>query len=136
MALIRIFFYLVVMILVLALAYYTTKVLGNGVGKRQEHDNFRVLDRLAVGRDTFLLVVKVQNQIFLLGVSPAGIEKLGELDEYEKSPAAEPSDFASILAEHVKPYLDKSGREKKAEKKNPERWIPGGKKRDNGDDDR
>lgn len=107
MALLKIFFYLVVMVLVLALAYYTTKVVGNGVGKRQEHDNFCVLDRLAVGRDTFLLVVKVQEQIFLLGVSPAGVEKLGELEEYVKSPAAEPSDFASILADHVKPHLDK-----------------------------
>ena len=113
MAFLKILFYLIVMILVLAMAYYTTKVVGNGVGKRQENDNLCVLDRLAVGRDTFLLVVKIQDQIFLLGVSPAGIEKLGELESYEKSPAAAPSDFASILAGHVKPYLEKKDQGKK-----------------------
>lgn len=109
MAVLKILFYLVVMILVLALAYYTTKVVGNGVGRRQENSNMCVLDRMAVGRDSFLLVVKIQDQIFLMGVSPAGIEKLGELEDYEQSPAAAPSDFAAILADHVKPYMEKKG---------------------------
>ena len=56
-----------------------------------------------VGRDSFLVVVKVQEKILLLGVSPSGIEKLDKLDSYEKmEPAEAPPDFVAVLSSQLK----------------------------------
>lgn len=108
MPFLKIFFYLVVLILVLALAYYTTRVLGSGVYGKQESKNMQVLDRMAVGRDSYLLVVRIQERILLMGVSPSGIVKLEELDTYEKRNPAEGSpDFAGIFREQVKSCLNR-----------------------------
>lgn len=114
MAVLKIFFYLVVLILVLVLAYYTTRTLGKGINIRPENSNMRVLDRLAVGRDSSLLVVKVQERILLLGLSPAGIQNLGELEAYEKkNPAEAPPDFAALLAGQMKAHIHWEGKHKK-----------------------
>lgn len=114
MALLKIFFYLIVLILVLVMAYYTTRILGRGINIRPESGNMCVLDRLAVGRDSCLLVVKVQERILLLGLSPAGIQNLGELEAYEKkNPAGAPPDFAALLASQMKAHLHMDGKHKK-----------------------
>ena len=63
----------------------------------------QVLDQMAVGRDSFLLVVKVQEEILLLGVSPAGITRLEKLDTYETlEPAEAPPDFVAVLTSQLK----------------------------------
>lgn len=112
MAVLKLLFYLVVLVLILFLAYYTTRLLGNGLNGKQQSGNMKILDRLTVGRDSYLLVVSVGEQIFLVGVSPAGIVKLEELESYEKmNPAEAPPDFAAILAKQVKTRF--SGTEKR-----------------------
>lgn len=120
MAFLKILFYLAVLILVLVLAYYTTRILGRGMSLKQKTGGMQVLDQMAVGRDSFLVVVKVQEEILLLGVSPAGIEKLEQLDSYEKmEPAEAPPDFVAILSSQLKGRrrgeddgMKKGGREK------------------------
>lgn len=103
MAFLKILFYLIVLILVLALAYYTTRMLGRGMSLKQRTAGMQVLDQMAIGRDSFLLVVKVQEQILLLGVSPAGITKLEQLDTYERQePAEAPPDFVAALSSQLK----------------------------------
>ena len=102
MIFLKILFYLVVLILVLVLAYITTRFLARA-GSGQKNSGIRILDRTAVGHDSFLLVVKVQERILLLGVSPAGITKLEELEDYhELKPAEKNPDFASAFAEQLK----------------------------------
>ena len=102
MAFLKVLFYLVVLILVLVLAYYTTRILGRGMRLKQRTGGMEVLDQMTVGRDSFLVVVKVQEKILLLGVSPSGIEKLDKLDSYEKmEPAEAPPDFA-VLSSQLK----------------------------------
>ena len=72
MAFLKILFYLIVLIAVLVLAYYTTRMLGRGMGQTRGTGGMEILDQMALGRDSYLLVVKVQERIFLIGVSPAG----------------------------------------------------------------
>ena len=69
MAFLKILFYLIVLIVVLALAYYTTRMLGRGMGRSQRTGGMEILDQMALGRDSYLLVVKVQDRIFLMGVT-------------------------------------------------------------------
>ena len=96
MAFLKVLFYLVVLILVLVLAYYTTRILGRGMRLKQRTGGMEVLDQMTV-------VVKVQEKILLLGVSPSGIEKLDKLDSYEKmEPAEAPPDFVAVLSSQLK----------------------------------
>ena len=83
MAVLKVLFYLIVLILVLILAYVTTRMLGRGMNGRQQSGDMKILDRLAVGRDSYLMIVDVQGRILLVGVSPAGITRLEELETYE-----------------------------------------------------
>ena len=70
---------------------------------KQRTGGMEVLDQMTVGRDSFLVVVKVQEKILLLGVSPSGIEKLDKLDSYEKmEPAEAPPDFVAVLSSQLK----------------------------------
>ena len=55
MAVLKVLFYLIVLILVLVLAYITTKMLGRGMNGRQQSGDMKILDRLAVGRDLSLI---------------------------------------------------------------------------------
>ena len=103
MAFLKILFYLIVLILVLFLAYHTTRILGRGMSLKQRSAGMQVLDQMAVGRDSFLLVVKVQEEILLVGVSPAGITRLEKLDTYETlEPAEAPPDFVAVLTSQLK----------------------------------
>ena len=77
----------VVLLAVLAGCYFVTRLagaglagrLGPGSGQRQ----MKVLERLAVGRDQALLVVRLAGRTFLLGSSPSGFSLLAELTEEE-----------------------------------------------------
>ena len=84
MAFLKILFYLIVLIAVLVLAYYTTRMLGRGMGRTRGTGGMEILDQMALGRDSYLLVVKVQERIFLIGVSPGRISKVEELESYDK----------------------------------------------------
>lgn len=76
-----------VLLAVLAGCYFVTRLagtslagrLGPGSGQRQ----MKVLERLAVGRDQALLVVRLAGRTFLLGSSPSGFSLLAELTEEE-----------------------------------------------------
>ncbi|MGP8310479.1 FliO/MopB family protein [Enterocloster aldenensis] len=103
MAFLKILFYLIVLIVVLFLSYHTTRILGRGMSLKQRSAGMQVLDQMTVGRDSFLLVVKVQEEILLLGVSPAGITRLEKLDTYETlAPAETTPDFAAVLTSRLK----------------------------------
>ena len=109
MAVLKVLFYLIVLILVLVLAYITTRMLGRGMNGRQQSGDMKILDRLAVGRDSYLMIVDVQGRILLVGVSPAGITRLEELETYEKkSPAEVSPDFASVFTEQLKTLVKKT----------------------------
>lgn len=83
---------LLVLLLVLAGCYLVTRWVGAGmpVGFGERH--LKVLERLPVGKDQALLVVRLADRTFLLGSSPSGFSLLCELTEEEGALWAEPSD--------------------------------------------
>ena len=122
MAFLKILFYLIVLIAVLVLAYYTTRMLGRGMGRTRGTGGMEILDQMALGRDSYLLVVKVQERIFLIGVSPGRISKLESYDKKGETEGA--PDFVSLLSSHMKEHFQEKGlrnrQDKKAGEKNHE----------------
>ena len=106
---VKLILYFIVLIAILALAYYTTKLVGNGMGRKQDSGSIRVLERIAVARDSFLLVVEIQEAVMVLGVSPAGIQKICDLESYARGhqnltldKKTDLTSFSSIFAGQLK----------------------------------
>ena len=66
--------------LILFLAYWATKVLARGYAASGTGRMIEVLDRMSLGQEKQLLVVKAADKVLLLGVTAHHIEKLEELD--------------------------------------------------------
>lgn len=76
MVVLKLLLYLFVLVLVLFLAYYTTKLVGRSAGGKQLGRSIRVLERTGVGRDSWLMIVEVQGKVLLLGLSPPASSRL------------------------------------------------------------
>ena len=76
---------LVVMAGILAGAYFFTRWAGKGLGTLPglSGQNLRVLDRISVGRDQSVLVVRAGERYFLVGAAPSGVGLLAELSPEE-----------------------------------------------------
>ena len=89
---------LLVLLLVLGGCWLFTRWAGTGLSGSfltpAAQRQMKVLERLAVGKDQALLVVRLADRYFLLGSSPSGFSLLAELTEEEGSlwDAPPPSD--------------------------------------------
>ena len=99
-------------VLVLALAWVCSRWLGGRFGFSAAGGTVRVLERVMVGPDRSLLVVRAGEEVLLLGVTPQRIERLGELDpalypEGEEPGAAvmKAADFSAALQNAVKGWI-------------------------------
>ena len=83
---------LVVIAGVLALAWWFTRyVVGQRVRRQSAGRNLKVLEDLPLSRDQRLLLVRLGEQILLLGVTQGGISRLGTLSPDEAvQPPEEP----------------------------------------------
>ena len=96
---------LLTLALALLACYLVTRWTGLGLGSRLGAGgrHVRVLERVPVGRDQALVVVRAANRFFLLGSSPSGFSLLAELTEEELSAPSsdgvppEPPDFRALL---------------------------------------
>lgn len=67
--------------LIIFLAYLTTKMVGRKYGPNYAGTNLlKVVDRLPLGPEKQLVIVRVTDRVLLLGVTAHHIENLGELD--------------------------------------------------------
>jgi len=92
---------ILVLLLVLGGCYLFTRWTGVGLGKVPGRGSARmqVVDRLPVGRDQALLVVRLADRYLLVGSSPNGFSLLAELTEEEGAlwaPDAVPMDRPSV----------------------------------------
>lgn len=120
MTVIKLVLYFIVLIAILCLAYYTTKLVGNGMGRKQDSGGIRVLERTAIARDSFLLIVEIQGAVMVLGVSPAGIQKICDLDTYEPPKNTQSASFSSVFAGQLRDRMsggengqERGGRDKR-----------------------
>lgn len=98
-------------VLVLVLAWYCSRWLGGRFGFSAAGGTVRVLERVMVGPDRSLLVVRAGEDVLLLGVTPQHIERLCDLDpdlypeEEEPGAAAKATDFSAALQNAVKGWM-------------------------------
>lgn len=93
---------LVCVVVILALAYWFTRYVARGfpgIRETQGPEQFRILARLALGREESLALVRAGERYFLLGITPTGITNLAEFSKEEaqlwlnaqEAPTAPPS---------------------------------------------
>ena len=104
-------------VVILVLAYWCSRYLGKRYGGGTSGKYLRVIDRVQVGADRYLLLVKLQEHTYLVGVSPAGVQLLSEPEDFFWEPEEEAqsqSGAAPGFQELLKAYG--SLREKKKER--------------------
>lgn len=67
--------------LVLLLAWWSSRMLGGHYQKASSGQTMKILEQIRLGADQRLLLMKMKEKVFLIGVSQAGIQLLAELDE-------------------------------------------------------
>jgi len=94
------------MILIFAAAYYAAKLMGKHYSMQSSSSrNMRVIDKLQVGRDRFLLIVEAGEKVLLLGISPQHIGTLAELESEgfdDPTPVPGNVDFLSLFKSRLK----------------------------------
>lgn len=71
-----------VLIVIIYLAYRCTKLVGSkyGAGTAVGSGKIKLLERYNLSADKYLAIVRIEQKVLLIGVSPSGIEKLEELN--------------------------------------------------------
>ncbi|MEL7623580.1 MAG: flagellar biosynthetic protein FliO [Clostridiales bacterium] len=97
-------------ILIFVAAYYVTKLIGKGyMGMGAAAKEMTVIDKLALGHDRFLLIVRISEKTLLLGVTPQHIETLAELDGQQFSgltAAQGNADFFTLFKDRLQKRSD------------------------------
>jgi flagellar protein FliO/FliZ len=106
---------LLVLVLVLLLAWLCSRFLGKRMAYRTKSKYMNVVDQITVGQDRQVVILKVKDETFLVGSSPAGIELLtkleGEYEEDDGTPSnVDKESFKSYLARYRETL---SGKDKK-----------------------
>ena len=93
---------------VLCLAYWCSRMLGRQWGMNAGSNNMKVLGQLQVGQDKRILLLRVGEHDYLVGVSQAGIQLLAEVEgdfETEMPPSGQDPvtqlPFQSILEKYL-----------------------------------
>ncbi len=93
-------FSLVAVVGVIYAAYLFSRYVGGASGKAATTRYMSIVDKVSVGAERSLLIVKIGERHYLLGVASGGITMLTELDPDELDdipPQAVPPDFKDIL---------------------------------------
>lgn len=73
------FFYIVVMLAVIFGAYFTTRFISGKSSKLLKSRHIHLLDRMPLGKDKNIVLIKVGDQNILVGVTNQSINNLGEI---------------------------------------------------------
>ena len=74
---------------VLYLSYIFSKNLSARAAKINGAEYLKVVDRLPVGQDRFILIIELQGKYILVSVTAQNITVLKELDDFSELPASE-----------------------------------------------
>lgn len=98
---------LIVVAVILYLSYVVSRKVGGGIIQTKVSKNMQVLDQIVLGREKSLVIVRVGQKDYLLGVAQDNIRLLRELEEgqvedVEIYPEMNPVGFASFLKDRLK----------------------------------
>jgi len=80
---------LLLVLAVLAVVAYGLKRWSRLLGQTSSNDQIQILTRLALGPKHYLVLIRIQGQQWLLGVSPDGIRMLSAVNNPDASQAPE-----------------------------------------------
>lgn len=86
---------LILTVLILYLSYLFTRSLGKGIGMKRGGTCMQMLDRLPLGQDKAVAVVRTGSHYYLIGIASSQITLLAELSEEDiQKEVPAPSAFA------------------------------------------
>ncbi len=103
-----IIFTLVMIVLVFVGAYFASKFIGGYYQKTNSRGKSRIdlIEKKMIAKDQSLLIVKIEDKVFLLGATPHNISKIEELDleisDQEESQPLVPPNFLDVLKGMIK----------------------------------
>lgn len=74
--------------LVMYLSYIFTKFVSRRSNRTNAAEYMRVIDRLVVGQDRFIMIVVIEEKYYLVSATAQEIRILKELDDFEERPPA------------------------------------------------
>ena len=80
----------ILLIVILIAAYYTTKFIGGMKQGQLKHSNFRVIDSYRIGPNKVIEIVKIANKYVVIAIGKDSINYITELDEAEVLIKSEP----------------------------------------------
>ncbi len=98
---------------ILFLAWWCSRMLGKTYRGASSGRNLKVIEHLQVGADRQILLLRVKDQVYLLGVSQAGIQMLDRLEgDFEDTEGGSPETmgFKELLGQYAR-HLKKEGKE-------------------------
>lgn len=97
---------IIVVAVILYLSYVVSRKVGGGMIQTGMSKNIRVIDQAIIGREKSIVIVRVGQKDYLLGVSQDSIRLIQELEEGQVVDAEmhpeNPAGFASLLKERLK----------------------------------
>ncbi len=98
---------ILMIVAIVVLAFYSTRWLGKRMGVSAASKYLTVVDRISLGQDKFIAIVKMGGKHLLIGISSGSVTNLGELSEEDM--IQQPSDqtlpsFGDAFKESLKKY--------------------------------
>jgi len=93
----QLIWYLIAFLLVIGVAFYITRFIGQSTLRYTRSTNLQVIDYIILGRDKGLYIVKVGDKFFLIGVSNNNITYLTEINKEDIKVLTNDKDFVTNL---------------------------------------
>jgi len=97
------------LILILVLAYFSTRYFAKSVKGMQRTQSMHIVESMMLERDKRILIVKIQNRYLALVTHQNGVENLGECEGYVENTSSElpVNPFESIMNQWLQRKGDK-----------------------------
>lgn len=98
-------FLLVGFVLILLAAHFTTKWVGEKKGHYGLYKYFTIIERMSLGNESFIYLIRVGGSIYILGVTKTSIQVLDKLEESDLTllPVTDvPNAFAGVLNKYLR----------------------------------
>ena len=99
------FFLLFGFVLILLAAHYTAKWMGGKSGRYGLNKYFTVIERMSLGNESFIYLLRIGGDIYIIGVTKTSIQVLDKLKECDLVvlPTVDvPNAFAGVLNKYLR----------------------------------
>lgn len=104
--------------IVLLLAYWCSRVLARQWVRGNANGNLQIIEQIQIGQNQRILLIKVGETNYLIGVSQSGVQMLAEVEgEFQAAEPLKPEPltqlpFRDVLEKYLASHQDKKGENK------------------------